>query len=92
MIFVFFLISCGIERIFHSTVFTFGLCGPLQLDPKQAAISDNSYNGGFVVGRVIGTLLAAFMKPRNMIAVSLLFNIGAATILAIFALNSAIGE
>lgn len=71
LIFLFYCISCGIERIFQSTVFTFGLCGPLELVPKHAATSDNSYNGGFMAGRVVGTAIAGFVRPRNMLIISL---------------------
>ena len=92
MISIFYILSCGIERIFQSTVFTFGLCGPLKLDPQQSAISDNSYNGGFVAGRVVGTLVAGFLKPRNMLVISLIFNLGSAIIMAIFASTSVIGN
>ena len=91
LVFFFYALSCGIERIFQSTVFTFGLCGPLELQPKDASLSDNSYNGGFMVGRIVGTLIAGFVLPRNMLSASLLVNLGAAILLAIVASNSAAG-
>ena len=43
------ILSCG--RIFHSMAFTFGLCGPLALQPSQAIITDKCYNGAFLLGR-----------------------------------------
>ena len=33
----FFSLSCGIESIFQSQSFTFGLCGPHNLTPQQVA-------------------------------------------------------
>ena len=41
----------GSERVFLSMQFTFGLCGPLHLDPSEAVITDKVYTGGFMVGR-----------------------------------------
>ena len=91
LVFLFYCISCSIERIFQSTVFTFGLCGPLALSPQSAAISDSSYNGGFLAGRVIGTLLAGFVRPRNMLLVSLTLCLAASVVLAATASSSALG-
>ena len=91
LVFLFYCLSCGIERIFQSTVFTFGLCGPLQLPAKSAALSDNSYNGGFMVGRFLGTLIAAFVCPRNMLSLSVSVNFAAAVVLTLFASSSAEG-
>ena len=34
----FFSLSCGIESIFQSQSFTFALCGPHNLSPKQASV------------------------------------------------------
>ena len=33
----FFSLSCGIESIFQSQSFTFGLCGPHKLTPQQVS-------------------------------------------------------
>ena len=43
------IISC--ERVFHTMGFTYGLCGPLELTPNLAVVTDKSYNGGFLFGR-----------------------------------------
>ncbi len=48
---VYYLVICSNERVFQSMQFTFGLCGPLQLEPKDAVFIDKMYNGGFMVGR-----------------------------------------
>ena len=38
----FFSLSCGIESIFQSQSFTFGLCGPHKLTPQQVCTSGSS--------------------------------------------------
>ena len=48
---LFFLSICGNERIFQSMQFTFGLCGPLDLEASEAVLTDKAYNGGFMLGR-----------------------------------------
>ena len=48
---VFYTCIVGNERVFLSMQFTFGLCGPLHLDPAEAVITDKVYTGGFMVGR-----------------------------------------
>ena len=42
---------CGSERIFQSMQFTYGLCGPLRLSPRDAVFTDKMYNIGFTVFR-----------------------------------------
>ena len=91
LIFLFYIVSCGIERIFQSTVFYYGLCGPLALEPKQASVSDNSYNGGFMIGRIVGTLIAGYVCPRNMLIISLTLCLSASIVLGLVATTSAIG-
>ena len=44
--------------------FTFGLCGPLALAPSDAVVIDSCYNGGFMAGRLVSALIAAFIRPR----------------------------
>lgn len=81
LVFLFYVVSCSMERIFQSSIFTFGLCGPLLLDPRHALMADNAYSGGFMGGRVLGTALATFVRPRNLVAVSLIVNVVAASLL-----------
>lgn len=91
LVFIFYAISCGIERIFQSMVFTFGLCGPLSLSPSEANTSDSAYNGGFLAGRVVATLIAGFIRPRNMLIVSLGLCLVASIILAALGSVTAVG-
>ena len=46
---------------------TWALCGPLQLSPRLAALTDSAYNGGFMAGRVSGALLAARLRPSTQV-------------------------
>ena len=38
--------------IFCNQAYTYGLCGPLKLSPSEAVVTDQSYNGGFMAGRI----------------------------------------
>ncbi|XP_063721602.1 uncharacterized protein LOC134848170 [Symsagittifera roscoffensis] len=49
--------TCGIERIFQSMSYSFGLCGPLKLDPSAAVITDTAYTGGFMSGRILSIII-----------------------------------
>ena len=34
VVFFYYFISCGVERIYQPMAYTFGLCGPLSLSPQ----------------------------------------------------------
>eukprot|EP00096_Caligus_rogercresseyi_P010433 TRINITY_DN3803_c0_g1_i1.p1 TRINITY_DN3803_c0_g1~~TRINITY_DN3803_c0_g1_i1.p1 ORF type:complete len:477 (+),score=108.72 TRINITY_DN3803_c0_g1_i1:145-1575(+) len=72
-VFFFYVLSCGIERIFQPMAFSFGICGPLALAPSAAILIDSSYNGGFMCGRIVSVGLAGIIRPRNMLYACLLF-------------------
>ena len=90
VVFFYYFISCGIERIYQPMAFTFGICGPLALAPRDAVVIDSCYNGGFMCGRLVSALIAAFVTPRNMILMSLALCIGAAIFLCFQGGSSAI--
>lgn len=48
---LFYMVSCGSERIYGTMNYVFGLCGPLKLAPQEAIKTDESYSGGFMIGR-----------------------------------------
>jgi len=58
VVFFYYFISCGIERIYQPMAFTFGICGPLALAPRDAVVIDSCYNGGFMCGRLVSALIA----------------------------------
>ena len=90
VVFFYYFISCGVERIYQPMAFTFGICGPLALQPRDAVVIDSCYNGGFMCGRLLSALIAAFVKPRNMILMSLAACLGTAVFLCITASSSVI--
>ena len=90
VVFFYYFISCGIERIYQPMAFTFGICGPLALAPRDAVVIDSCYNGGFMCGRLVSAFVATFVIPRNMILVSLVTCIAAAIFLCIQGGSSAI--
>ena len=53
-----------IVMMIQPMAFTFGICGPLALSPGAAVTIDSCYNGGFMCGRLVSALVAAFIKPR----------------------------
>ncbi len=67
MIVVYYMTICGNERIFQSMQFTFGLCGPLSLPPRDAVFIDKMFNIGFTLGRLVGIGVTFFLAPQVMI-------------------------
>lgn len=63
--------GCGSERLFQSMEFTFSLCGPLKLHPKQAVFTDECYNGGFMVGRFLSIFVINVIPPKLMLKSSI---------------------
>ena len=69
---LFYLASCGSERLFQTMEFTFGLCEPLKLSSKEAVLTDDMYNGGFFIGRLASIFVVSLVSPKTMIRVSLI--------------------
>jgi len=63
----FFSLSCGIESIFQSQSFTFGLCGPHKLTPQQAASLTTTLCVSFLAGRFSGIFLSTKFSPSVMV-------------------------
>ncbi len=49
-------LQLGLPGLFQA--YTYGLCGPLALPPKEAVLVDTSYNGGFMIGRILSIFVA----------------------------------
>ena len=71
-IITFYAASCGSERLFQSLEFTFGFCGPLKLTSQESVVTDDAYNGGFVIGRLASILTVKYLKPKLMLKISLI--------------------
>ena len=89
LVFVYYFLSCGIERIYQPMAYTYGLCGPLQMAPSEAVTVDTTYNGGFLAGRLVSIFVVKFLKPRTMIVASCLLCVSAAILLIAFGSSSA---
>ena len=62
IIFFYYVITCGIERIFQPMAYSFGLCGPLKLSPGRAVLTDTCYNGGFMTGRILSIFIGLIFE------------------------------
>jgi hypothetical protein len=47
--------------------YTYGLCGPLKLSPTEAVITDQSYNGGFMAGRITSIFVSKVNQKHNIV-------------------------
>ena len=85
---LFYMSSCGSERLFQTLEFTFGLCGPLHMTSKEAVVTDDCYNGGFFFGRLASILAVKLMRPKLMLKLSLALCAISTTILSLKADDS----
>ena len=76
---------------FQLQAYTYGICSDLNLEPNDAVKIDQCYNGGFMAGRLSGIFVSKVLKPRTMIAASLVGCLAASIILVIWGASSAIG-
>jgi len=90
VVFMYYFVSCGVERIYQPMAYTFGLCGPLKLNPRDAVTIDSCYNGGFMAGRIVSALIAAFLQPKTMILLSLAACVATSIVLCFVASSSAV--
>ena len=74
-----------------SQAYTYGLCGPLRLSPAESVVIDQSYNGGFMAGRITSIFVSKVVKPRTMVVTSLAVCVGAAVIIVAFGTYSKFG-
>jgi len=70
--FFYFAFSCGMEGFFQSQTFTFGICGPHLLSPKEAAVLTTVYFSFFLLGRFSGIFVSSRVKPQWIIVASLI--------------------
>eukprot|EP00095_Tigriopus_kingsejongensis_P009984 maker-scaffold17_size721972-snap-gene-6.22 protein:Tk09984 transcript:maker-scaffold17_size721972-snap-gene-6.22-mRNA-1 annotation:"sodium-dependent glucose transporter 1" len=86
---IFCFASCGSERVFQSMEFTFGLCGPLHLNPSEAVVIDKSFNGGFMVGRFFGMFVAHIVPPKLLLKSSIVMCLMLSAVISVLAAKSA---
>ncbi len=56
LVVIFYMSSCGSEKLFLTMQFIFGMCGPLRLSPARAVFTDECYSAGFMAGRYGNTV------------------------------------
>jgi len=69
LVILFFSLSGGVVRVFQSMSTTFGMCGPLQLESHQAALTDTFYSTGMCLGRLTSTFLSPLLLPHTLLII-----------------------
>merc|ERR1712066_10333 len=69
LVILFFSLSGGVVRVFQSMSTTFGMCGPLQLESHQAALTDTFYSTGMCFGRLTSTFLSPLILPHTLLII-----------------------
>ena len=65
ILFVFFM--SGIDILFQSHIYIFGLCGPLKLSAQHAGWLNTVYFVSFLIGRIVGIPLSMIISPTIII-------------------------
>ena len=91
MIYCYYVLSCGLEGFFQSMTYTYGLCGPLEMTTKEAAMLNSIYFGAFVFGRSSGIFISKYVEPTKLILGSISGCITSALLLSILAATSKVG-
>jgi len=85
LVYVYYVLSCGLEGFFQSMTYTYGLCGPLKMSPSEANLLNGLYFGAFVVGRSSGIFISKLLSPTKIIISSIAGCFISSIILSIFA-------
>ena len=91
LVFLYYAFSCGLEGFFMSMVYTFGICGPLNLTPGEAALLNTLYYAGFLFGRGCGVVKSYFIQPTKIITASLTGCLISAIVLSLVSTYSTVG-
>ena len=98
ILFVFFM--SGIDILFQSHIYIFGLCGPLKLSAQHAGWLNTVYFVSFLIGRIVGIPLSMIISPTFIIfgasigclvSSIILIYIGMHNIVALFVCTGLIG-
>ena len=74
----------SLDNTFQSRIYTFGLCGPLDLNPSSAGALNTIYFANYLIGRLISIPLSTKVSPRSIILSCNLGCILAASMLIVF--------
>ena len=85
LVYIYYVLSCGLEGFFQSMTYTYGLCGPLRMTPSEANILNGLYFGAFVIGRSSGIFISKLLSPTKIIISSISGCFISSVLLSIFA-------
>ena len=71
LVYLYYVLSCGLEGFFQSNTYTYALCGPLRLGPTEANLINMLYFGAFVIGRSSGIFISRLVSPTKIIIASI---------------------
>jgi MFS family permease len=85
LVYFYYVFSCGLEGFFQSNIYTYALCGPLDMSPGQANLLNGLYFAAFVTGRLGGIFISRMVSPTKIIIASISGCLVAALLLSFLA-------
>ena len=85
LVYLYYVLSCGLEGFFQSNTYTYALCGPLSMSPKEANILNGLYLAAFLIGRTSGIFISRLVSPTKIISSSISGGVVATLILSFIA-------
>jgi len=71
LVYIYYVMSCGLEGFFQSNTYTYALCGPLKMSPTDANLLNILYYAAFVTGRLSGIFISRLVSPTKIIISSI---------------------
>jgi len=71
LVYIYYVMSCGLEGFFQSNTYTYALCGPLKMPPADANLLNILYYAAFVSGRLSGIFISRLVNPTKIITSSI---------------------
>jgi len=71
LVYIYYVMSCGLEGFFQSNTYTYALCGPHKMDPTDANLLNILYYAAFVTGRLSGIFISRLVSPTKIIISSI---------------------
>jgi len=71
LVYIYYVMSCGLEGFFQSNTYTYALCGPLKMPPGDANLLNILYYAAFVSGRLSGIFISRLVNPTKIIISSI---------------------
>ncbi len=80
----FIFLICGLETVFQSKIYTYGLCGPLGLTPASAGWLYTIYYATYTLGRLCSIPLSTLVSPATIIFGAIFCCVIGSSVLIIF--------